>query len=251
MTHLRPTRRLHPLTIAALLIAMLAGITAVQAQPARDRDSDRPGPGRAFGPPRADDDDRRQRRERPDAQRVFDEDDFARAAMMLENFAGPEAADRLRAAAAADPEAASATIRDEYPRLARFLEFRRRDPMAELRMDEVRLAGDAKRLAREHRQAVADDRPELAKRHAQELRETIALQLDLRAELREYELEKLQERLAELRAELDEQSAQRDAMIDRRFAQLTSTDRPTDSRQPRDSSAVGNASEAPATQPAE
>lgn len=229
--------------LGSIALLLMSATIANAQPPAAEK---RPGADR-FGPPRASADDRREHR---DEARQLSAEEFEIAARMLENFFGAEAADRLRAAAEADPAAASATIRRDYPRLARFLEFRRRDPMAELRWDEVRLAGAAQRLAREHREAVANDRPELAQRVGEELRETIALQLDVRTELREQELAQLERRLDQLREELAQQTGRRDQLIDERFAALTTGDdlpkRPMPLGPP---PASRNA--APATQPAD
>ncbi|MEO0964002.1 MAG: hypothetical protein AAFY08_02685 [Planctomycetota bacterium] len=248
----RPPRHTGTLLARVGLVLMLVvSASAVSAESERERDGER-AEAKRFGPPRAATSDRRDRSAEP---RQLSPEEFEIAATMLKNLLGEEAAERMRTAAELDPAAASATIHREFPRLARFLEFRRRDPVAELRWDEVRLAREARQLAADHRQAVAADRPELAKNLAAELRDTLALQFEIRTELREHELARLEQRLGDLRAELAEHAEQRNAMIDQRFAELTDPDRPLEGDRPMGGPMgpppTRNASDAPATRPAE
>ncbi|MEM6333516.1 MAG: hypothetical protein AAF823_09290 [Planctomycetota bacterium] len=165
---------------------------------------------------------------RPFAEpRTLTDEEFDVAAGVLETFLGPEAAERLRAAADQDPHAASNLIFERFPRIVALLEMRRRDPLTfDLRRDELHLTRLARAQAEAIRQAVANDQPLIIEARTAELRETVSLQLEIRRELRAVELDKLQARIAELTDELALDAAEHDARVQARVAELTDPDRP-------------------------
>ena len=135
-----------------------------------------------------------------------------------------------------DPEAAAYVeqIREEaplrvawalerrFPQIVDFLSLKQRDPaMYELRIEDLRLAHESRRLARRIGMAKEAGKDDEAERLTDQLAETLEHHFDIRQQIRERELADLEARVERLREQLEQRADNRDDLIEQRLQQLT------------------------------
>jgi hypothetical protein len=137
----------------------------------------------------------------------------------------PEKAEKLEQHVAENPERVGRALRDNFPNLGRFLAMRRYDPEAfDLRIEDLRFSREADRSARRLRQAEADGDDVLAAAERQVLEQIVADHFDVRQQIREHELMKLEQRIEQLRQQLQDRADDRNDLIQQRIKELVGED---------------------------
>jgi len=131
----------------------------------------------------------------------------------------PRLADRLAHARQRSPERAERLWNRLGERLAHLAEVRESDPeLYRLRVRDHRANLQTLRLARALRHASRTDQTETAQRMTEALRKHLQSHFEIRQEIREHELARLEQRLQRMRGELRERRANKENLIDQVIA---------------------------------
>jgi len=217
-----------PATAVAIALGLVLCLLSV-ASAEREADAPPPPQQREASPADTDSDadtaadrgdrDRGHWRDRMRPQPLSDED--AEEALSIIAELKPEAAERLRALRAEDPRRFAGELRGRFPRLGYLLRLKQADPaMYELRVSDMKLAGQSMRLAQAWRTADAAGEADKADDLREQLAAVAADHFAVRQEIRAAELRKLEERLEALRDELEQRQADRDTIIEDHIERL-------------------------------
>ncbi len=133
----------------------------------------------------------------------------------------PEKADKLAKHLDENPERVGRALHENFPNLGRFLAMRRYDPEGfDLRIKDLALSRQSQQSARRLHEAqrVGDD--ELAAAELAVLEGIVADHFDVRQEIREHELMKLEGRIEELQDQLQQRAENRDELIEDRLEEF-------------------------------
>lgn len=145
----------------------------------------------------------------------------AREALDVLRRIDPEKAKRLEQAIDENPERVGQVLHENFPMLGRFMAMRRYDPEGfELRVRDLRLSRESHDASDRMRKAIDAEDDALAAVELARLQALVAEHFDVRQEIREYELAKLNERIKELGEQLKQRTAEREALIDERVHEL-------------------------------
>ena len=204
-----------------ILIGVALGFAATTVSAAqserRQRDGDRSGPPpeRAdVAQPRFD----QRRRPRPHAltRQQIEE------ALDVVDRIDPQMARRLRNRYADAPEDVGRALQERLPRIFRFMQLRRDDPILfEMRVDEIKLASHTSELSIEYQHARTNGDQKQTQALEQRLTKLITERFELQQAIREHEIDRLQRRIDALLEQLEEHESSKDKMIARRLEQIT------------------------------
>lgn len=125
-----------------------------------------------------------------------------------------------------DPERVPRELRERFPRIREFLALHRYDrPMFDLRVQDLKLARESRDLSKrinDARDADADGRADAME---DELATLVERHFDVRQQIRQRELERLEARIAELREQLDERADDKSDLIEAHVERLLSGER--------------------------
>ncbi len=154
----------------------------------------------------------------------MNEDEVREAIEVLREI-DPEKAEKLAQHVHEDPHRVGQALHEHFPNLGRFLAMRRHDPqMFELRIDDLRLNHQAHEIARRVHEAEASQDDMLAAAEGVRLEQIVVEHFEVRQQIRERELMKLQQRIEQMRDQLEQRAADRDALITERLDELTGED---------------------------
>jgi flagellar biosynthesis/type III secretory pathway M-ring protein FliF/YscJ len=199
-----------PLLILALLVA---GMFVWAEAPQRDQPPQRPhdqklsemdGPGRRgdLGPP------------------PMTEEETREAIEVLRKI-DPEKAANLEQHLSENPRRVARVLRDSFPKIGRFLMMKKHDPKGfDLWVEDIRLNREAMDTAERFRRAQAQGGEVLAAAEEVALKQTVAEHFNVRQQIREHQLFKLEERINEMREQLIERASDRDELIEQRLDAL-------------------------------
>ncbi len=164
--------------------------------------------------------------DRPGAARFSSEQ--IEAALDVLDEVDPDVAQRMREFREQRPMMAAARLRPHLPELMRLANLRQTDPEHyALRIADMRLERETHELARRCHEAQQRQDPQ-ADAMLEQLRQTVTAHFDVRQQLREKLLARLEARIQTLRQQIGERQEARQSLIDSRLEQLTgSTDEPT------------------------
>jgi len=205
-------------------------------RPGVDGDSDR----RPDRPRLRDRRDRDGEDERPDDDRRrpphghdrggLSEADLDRALEVLKKI-HPDIATRVERVREQDPERAAELLRRSFPRLRQLLMLQRIDPeMFDLKVEDLRLGRVTRFYAAAVRQARDQGHDSLVEQRRATLKRLVARHYDVRLEIRQVELRRLEQRIEALRGAMADEQARRDAVIARQVARLAGDDDPPATR---------------------
>jgi hypothetical protein len=153
-----------------------------------------------------------------DAQQVRD-------ALKVLRQIDPEKADQLEKHIDQNPERVGQALHESFPHLGRFLAMRRYDPQGfDLRIKDLALSRQSQHSARRFHEAqrLGDDAMAGAEQEA--LQGIVADHFDVRQEIKEYELIRLEGKIQELRDQLQQRVNNRDELIEERLEELVGPD---------------------------
>ena len=198
-----------------MLITVLGSWSSADGQEAPSRSDDRPA--REHRHERGGDRDRDRWGERGERGERL------REVMAVLGDVHPDLARRLRGLMRDDPEAARRELGWRFGMLRRLVELRRRDAeMYELRVADLRLARESLELAGRLRDLREDPDadPERIGAVRGELADTVHLRFDVRNEIRELMLARLERQIDTIRGELVERRSRRAELIERHLDDL-------------------------------
>lgn len=211
------------LPLIVLLVAS-ACLLAVGQGPPPDQPGDRPPPPREARDgegPREDD-------KRPHGRWGHDEPMDAqqiREALEVLKKIDPDKAERLQKAINENPEQVRDVLQKNFPYLGRFMAWRRYDPEGfDLRIEDLALSRQTHECAKRLRTALDAGDDELAALEQIQLHELVTEHFDIRQQIRQHDLAKLQEKIAELLEQLEERANNRDDFIEDRVEELINGD---------------------------
>lgn len=144
-----------------------------------------------------------------------------REAMHVLRQIDPHKADLLTRHMQENPQRVGRALREHFPMLGRFMAMKRHDPqMFSLRISDMSLNRQAHEKARQLQEAQQVGDEVLAEAERIALDQIIAEHFDVRQQIREHELAKLEQRIKGLRDQLQQRSDNRDALIDQRIEEL-------------------------------
>ncbi len=150
-----------------------------------------------------------------------------RDALEVLRLIDPDKAEKLEKYIDANPERIGRAIRENFPHLSRFMAMRRYDPDGfELHIKDLRLSRQSQLSARRLREATDAGDDALAAAEMAVLGGLVADHFDVRQQIREHELAKLETQIEHLREQLDERAANRDALIAQRVDEFVEHDKP-------------------------
>jgi hypothetical protein len=209
--------RLANISLAALLI-LSAGLSAVGQQVDRP---DAPPPKYADSPARMDKPDRPGRDYRP----PMDIDQLREAIKVLRQI-DPEKALKLEQHLDKNPERVGRALHENFPHLRRFLEMRRYDPDGfELRIKDLALSRQSQQSVRRLHEAEKSGDDALAAAELAALEGIVADHFDIRQQIREHELAKLERQIQVLREQLTQRAEDRDALIVQRIEEFVAREK--------------------------
>lgn len=222
--------------LACVVMATLGWASVADAQPRPDRepatqprgqnDSDRPR--RPDGPatqprPHRDGDDAGKRPDRPDWSGRSDRDRWSdeelETAGEVLAVIKPTIAERFEKLRDSDPKEAAALLNRHFPQVRVLIRLKHGDPvMFDLRIQEIKSARDAMRLAQAHVKADGEPAKEEV---AKQLRQSLAALIDVRNDIRKHELTLLEARIDEMREQITEDAKNRDSILQQKFDRIT------------------------------
>jgi hypothetical protein len=139
----------------------------------------------------------------------------------------PELFERFEGWASRNPEEARRLLSRSVPMLSRLIRQRREDPESyKLTIQDMRLYRASTEIRQELRTFDHQEYAQRARELTSRLRDVLTRHFDVRQQIREREIAKLQERVEALRKQVDERTRQREKIIEDRLNQLMSdTDR--------------------------
>ena len=164
-------------------------------------------------------------------RRPLSEEQLDEALTLLEKL-HPELAEKLKARQAKqselDPEDrdhVGAIIQRHFPRLRHLLQLKDTDPaMYELRVEDVRLTLQSRRLAQQYSEALRQEDEQRAEQRFDELQALLEAHFEIRQRLRQLELQRLEQRIAALREQIEAREDDRDEVIEQRLHELVGTE---------------------------
>ncbi len=130
----------------------------------------------------------------------------------------PAQAEELQKLKEAQPEAWQRTIMEMAQRMRMLEQMKRMDSQGyEIALDEMKLEGRVRGLARKYREAPAESRATIQK----EMRAALEAQFEARESSMRHRIEHMAKELAEMKKRLEERAKNRSAVVDRRLAELT------------------------------
>jgi len=137
----------------------------------------------------------------------------------------PENADQLAQHVDENPERVGRALQEKFPNLGRFLAMRRYDPQGfELRIKDLALSRQSQHSAQRFHEAHSAGDDELAAAELSVLQGIVADHFDIRQQIREHELMKLEQQIESLRDQLQQRADNRDQLIEERLEELISQD---------------------------
>lgn len=219
------------LSLTALLALTAAVCAAEQSDPPPTPTDDQAKSAQARDDDQADDDGdgRRGRRRGGQWQPTPLSPEEVEIAVEIVELLNPDSpiAQRIRKQYDEDPEQVSDRIQSAFPRIRFFIQMRRQDPdLFELRVQDLRLSAETSRVARLYHEAAEVEEPSEERTAAlqEELQAVVEEHFEVRQQIREHELGRLEARLMRLRDELDARSEIRESLIADRVEELTSED---------------------------
>jgi len=217
--------RLSSLSLAALLV-LSAGLLAI----GQDRPPEGPPPGRQDGPPPHDQMDRPDRQDRPRWARDRGEpisEQRVREALEVLRLIDPDKAEKLEQHIDENPERIGHALRENFPHLSRFMAMRRYDPDGfDLRIKDLRLSRQSQLSARRLHEATEAGDDALAAAEMAVLEGLVAEHFDVRQQVREHELARLEQQIEDLRQQLQDRADNRDTLITERIDEYIDHDKP-------------------------
>ncbi len=203
--------RLSSLILSALLV-LVASLSVVAEDGERPRDNDRRD---------------RSHRDRDHERRDSMNEEQVREALKVLRLIDPEKAEKLEKYIDKSPERVGRAIGENFPHLGRFMAMRRYDPVGfELHIKDLRLSRQSQLSARRLREATDDGDDALAAAELAVLQGLVADHFDVRQQIREHELAKLESQIEHLREQMDERATNRDALIAERVGEFIEHDKP-------------------------
>lgn len=133
----------------------------------------------------------------------------------------PAIGERLAEAMKSNPDAVRAVIR-EHPRLLELARMKRHDPkMFDLRISEMKLERQSRDLMLQYRKAQKSGDQAAMDATREQLRKSVEEHFQLRQEIREQELAKLEQRLAQVKSQIESRRVNKDQLILQRLRELT------------------------------
>ncbi|MEX0774148.1 MAG: hypothetical protein WD042_00395 [Phycisphaeraceae bacterium] len=135
----------------------------------------------------------------------------------------PRLAARIRAAREKHPDHVERMIAEQWPRLYRLAELKKDDPeLFKLTMVDVRLTRESFEATRRVQKAQRDGEAAEIQATQAKLHSIIDQQFQVRQQMREHELKKVEAQAARLRQDLEKRLSERDKLIDQRVQELLS-----------------------------
>ncbi|WP_432798777.1 hypothetical protein [Poriferisphaera sp. WC338] len=137
-----------------------------------------------------------------------------REAIVILGAFDPDLAKELAKKFEEQPREVAQMLHRRFPRLGVFLRLKKFDPESfELRIEDIRLISEARRLAAEYREAMAVNDQVLAEQLNDELGLVLELHFDVRTKLHQLQIDRMQARLNTLRSELTRRIAEKNVLI--------------------------------------
>lgn len=216
--------------IALFTVSLLLGVPATTGWAERG-----PGLDDGFGPPEGaggppllgeeelDDRDPGSRERRGGGFRMSEADLDAAYDIVVRLY--PELAERLDTLRSEDPRQFKQTLERRFPRVRFLVQLQERDPaMFELRMTDISLDRQTDALAKQLREARAEDDKDGYKALRDEIETKVAEHFDVRQQIRAMEIEILKAKLEELEESLDDRDDDRKDLIELRVNELAGSD---------------------------
>lgn len=135
----------------------------------------------------------------------------------------PEKAEKLEQYIADNPERIGQALHKNFPHLGRFLAMRRFDPDGfDLRIKDLRLSRQSQLSARRFHEATQAGNDTLAAAELAVLEGLVADHFDVRQQIREHDLAKLENQIQELKDQLQDRTDNRDELIADRIEEFVS-----------------------------
>ena len=137
----------------------------------------------------------------------------------------PDLVERLEALREREPRRLSHVLQRRFPRLRHLLRLKEHDPpMYELRVEDVRLTLKSQRLAQDYQAAQRNERDDEAEQLREQLNALIERHFEVRQQINELELERLEQRIEALREQIEARADDRDDVIEQRVQELIGTE---------------------------
>ncbi|QQE13363.1 hypothetical protein JD969_07860 [Planctomycetota bacterium] len=121
-----------------------------------------------------------------------------------------------------NPREVAQLLHQRFPRLGWFLKLKQYDPeMFELRVNEIALIGQSKRLAVEYREALSAGDEALASSTSEELKLVLTDLFDIRNELTQMQIDQMQLKLDKMRSRLADRMLDKDGTIAKQLNALS------------------------------
>jgi len=199
-----------------ILTVLIAGLFVGAEARDRDRGPQRPNDGvlgEMDGPPVHD--------RHGDHGPPMNEEETREAIEILRKI-DPDKAEQLEQHLGENPQRVARALHESFPKLRRFLMMKRHDPQGfELWVEDLRLNREAMESAERLRRAWAQGNELEAAAEEVTLRQIVSDHFDIRQQIREHQLAKLEQRIHELNEQLDERASNRDELIDDHLDGLT------------------------------
>ncbi|MCC6580819.1 MAG: hypothetical protein IT440_10290 [Phycisphaeraceae bacterium] len=144
-------------------------------------------------------------------------DEREQALRLLEDV-NPELGDKIKLWRDINPERVDQVLAGIQPRLRPLMALQQSDPqLYDLKVQDLRLETQTRRLASSVRHASAENAPALR----QQLKTVVTQHFDLRQQIRQRELENLRRRIDDLQKQIETRRDARDELIDNRVTELT------------------------------
>ncbi len=210
--------RLASISLSALLV-LSASLWVIAQAP------DHPDPPPPAHPDQPGEQDRPERpRWHRDHSRPMDAQQVREAIEVLRQI-DPEKAEQLAQHVDENPERVGIALRNSFPNLGRFMAMSRYDPDGfELRIKDLALSRQSQLSARRLHEAQRAGDDELAAAELSVMEGIVADHFDIRQQIREHELMKLEHQIEVLRDQLQERTDDRDQLIEERLEELVSQD---------------------------
>lgn len=159
-----------------------------------------------------------------DNNAMLSQADLPEAMAVLRDYR-PELVERFEEWASRHPQQAARMLSRTVPMISRLMRMRQDDPKGyELAIRDLRYFRATTIISRELRQARLDDDQARVAELSQKLQAILSQHFDVRQQIRERDIQKLQQRLEQLRKQLDQRKNARARILEKRFDQLGNPD---------------------------